>query len=136
MHTVSETRSGEKSPPLDSSPRKSEHFPRTVLVPTSSSVDRERSGARLSSSDHYEPTSSLVPCGLEKRLLSCLPLRVRSLLVGSTVRHLGTPCVRWSTCASCLSSVFTRVPWRNSVHPLTWMNALPSSKFFHPNGQF
>ena len=61
------------------------------------------------SSDHYEPTSSLVTLWVKKRLLSCRPLRVRSLLVGSTVRHLGTPYVRWSACAS---------------HPLIWMNAL------------
>ena len=48
-HTVSETRSGEKSPPLAPIPngRDSVHFPRTVLVPTSPSVDRERSRAKL-----------------------------------------------------------------------------------------
>ena len=51
-------------------------------------------------SDHYEPTSSLVTLWVSKRLLSCRPLRVRSHLVGSTVRHLGTPCVKWSACAS------------------------------------
>ena len=67
--------------------RDSVHVPRTVLVPTSTSVDRERSRARLS--PRITTSQRQV-----QRLLTCRPLRVRILLVGSTVRHLGTPCVR------------------------------------------
>ena len=55
------------------------------------------------------PAKSDMLCSCNNVLLSCRPLWVRRLLVGSTVRHLGTPCVRWSACAFCLSSVFTKV---------------------------
>ena len=94
-HTVSEKRTGEKSPPLAPIPKRerevcTSHAP-VLCRPPRASIAR---GPELDSlpTDHYEPTLSLVT---KKRLLSCGPLRVRSLLVGSTVRHLGTPCVRW-----------------------------------------
>ena len=74
------------------------------------------------------------PCGLRKRLLSCRPLRFCSLLVGSTVRHLGTPFVRWSACASCLSSVLTRVPSEEFRSSINLDERSPSFKFFQPTG--
>ena len=82
VHIVSETRTGEKSPPLAPIPKG-----RQCALPT-----------HRSCADHFEPTPSLVTLWIKKRLPSCR--RVRSPLVGSTVRHLGTSCVRWGACAS------------------------------------
>ena len=87
-------------------------------------------------SDHHEPTSSLATLWAKKRLLSCRPLRVRSLLVGSIVRHLGTPCVRESACAFCLSSVFTKVSSEEFRSSINLDERSLSSKFFHPTGFF
>ena len=138
VHTVSEMRTGEKSPPLAPIPEGetvcTSHTP-VLCRPLRASIAR---GPELDSlpSDHYEPTSSLATLRVQKKgLLSCRPLRVRSLLVGSTERHLGTHCVRWSACVSCLSSAFTRVSLEEFRSSMILDERSPSSKVFHPNGR-
>ena len=104
-------RSGEKSPPLLPSERERQcALPRTSLVSTSSSVDHERCRAGVSSVGplRLNLLRSLITLWVEKkRLGSCQPLRVCSLSVDSTERHLCTPFARWGARASCLSSVWT-----------------------------
>ena len=117
------------------------HFSRdrSCALPTHRScADLHERGPELHSlsSDHYEPTLSLLTLWVKKRLLSCRPLRVRSLLASSTARHLGTPCVRWGACASCPSSVHTRVSSEEFRSSTNLEERAPSSKFFHPTGMF
>ena len=89
VHTVSEMRTGEKSPPLARIPKGetvyTSHAP-VLCRPPRASIAKCPELDSLPS-DHYEPTLSLVTLWVRKRLLSCRPLRVRSLLVGSTARH-------------------------------------------------
>ena len=82
-------------------------LPRTFLVPTSSSVDERVPTLSLSfgscATGHTRVNllPSLVTLYVKKKIRSCLPLRVCSLLVDSTARHLCTPCVRWSSRGEC-----------------------------------
>ena len=120
-------RSGAKSPPLAPIPKGETVCTSRALFlcrPPRASIAR---GPELDSlpSDHYETTLSLVTLWVKKRPLSCRPLRVRSLLVGS---HSKTPwhslCQVERLCLLPYDGVSQGLPREDSGHPLIWMNAL------------
>ena len=86
-------------------------------------------------SDHYEPPLSLVTLWVKKRLRSCRPLRVRSLLDCSTVRHFGHPLCQLG-CLCLLPFVGGHKGFLGGFRSsLTLDERSPSSKFFHPYGR-
>ena len=130
-------RSGAKSPPLAPIPKGetvcTSHAP-DLCRPPRASIAR---GPELNSlpSDHYEPTLSLVTLWVKKRPLSCRPLRVRSLLVGSTVRHVAhSLCQVERLCLLPYDGVHKGFlgGFRSSIN---LDERSPSSKSFHPVGR-
>ena len=86
-------------------------------------------------SDHYEPPLSLVTLWVKKRLRSCRPLRVRSPLVGSTVRHVAhSLCQVERLCLLPYDGVHKGFlgGFRSSIN---LDERSPSSKSFHPVGR-
>ena len=139
VHNVSEKRTGEKPPPLAPIPRR-----KTVCTSLAPFLCRPpRASIARGPEQELSPLGPLRanvksrnPLRFKKRSMSCRPLRVRSLLVGCTVRHIGTSCVRWSASASlhfaqCLQGFPRTNALREFLSLTVLSDSAPSSEFLH-----